>query len=68
MFHPSRSMLTRITVPALVLACGPLLLASPETDRKDADTKRTVSRTPDGHPDLEGMWTIRPDAIRASRR
>ena len=56
-FTPSRLTLTRIAVPALVLACGPLLLGSPQSDRKAADTKWTVSRTPDGHPDLQGMWT-----------
>ena len=57
MVHPSRSTLTRVTVPALVLACGALLLGSPQSDRTPADTKRTGSRTTDGHPDFEGMWT-----------
>ena len=50
-------MLTRIIVAALVLAGGPLLLGSPQSDRNAADKKWTVSRTPDGHPDLDGMWT-----------
>ena len=57
MFHASRSTLTRLTVPALVLAGGPLLLGSAQSDRKAAGTRWTVSRTPDGHPDLQGMWT-----------
>src|SRR5436305_1570318 len=52
----TRSTLTRFIVPALVLACGPLLLGVPQSDRK-ADTTGAVSRTPDGHPDLSGMWT-----------
>ena len=42
---------------AAVLACGTLLLASPQSDRKVADKTWTVSRTPDGQPDLQGMWT-----------
>jgi hypothetical protein len=49
--------MTRVIVPALVLACGPLLLGAPQSDRKTAETKWTLSRTPDGHPDLEGIWT-----------
>ena len=47
MIYLSRSTWVRITVPALVLACAPLLLGAAQS----------VSRTPDGHPDLSGMWT-----------
>ena len=43
-----RSTLARITVPALVLTCAPLLLGAAQS---------AVSRTPDGPPDLSGMWT-----------
>jgi len=57
MVHPSRSTWKRVAVPSLVLAYGALLLGSPQSDRKPADANRTVNRTPDGHPDLEGMWT-----------
>src|SRR3954465_13891328 len=57
MFHQGRSSLARIIVAALVLACGPLLRGSPQSDRNAADARWTVGRTPDGHPDLEGMWT-----------
>ena len=57
MLPASRSTLTRIAVPALVVACGPLLLGSAQSDRKAANTPWTVSRTADGHPELEGMWT-----------
>src|SRR3954468_10158558 len=46
--HPSRLSLTRITVPVLVLACAPLLLG---------ESQPAGNRTPDGHPDLSGMWT-----------
>ena len=53
----STSMPTRIAVLALVLACGSLLVGSPQSDRTAAATKWTVSRTPDGHPDMQGMWT-----------
>ena len=55
MFQPGR--LTRIAVPAAVLASGTLLLASPQSNRKVAGSSWTVSRTPDGRPDLQGMWT-----------
>jgi hypothetical protein len=41
---------------AVVLACGSLLLAAPQSDRKGSG-KWTVGRTPDGQPDLQGMWT-----------
>ena len=57
MFQPSRSTLTRITVAALMLACGQLLLGSPQPDRQAVDSKWAASRTPDGPPDLQGMWT-----------
>jgi hypothetical protein len=57
MCHRSRSPLTRVAVPALVLVCGPLLVGSAQSNRRAADTTSTVSRTPDGHPDLAGMWT-----------
>ena len=57
MCHRSRTPLTRVAVPALVLACGPLLAGSAQSNRRAADTTWTVSRTPDGQPDLAGMWT-----------
>jgi hypothetical protein len=63
-----------VVAPAVVLACGSLLLASPQSDRK-ADVKPwSVSRTPDGQPDLQGVWTnydqtpferLRPEEIPA---
>src|SRR5438552_2357268 len=57
MLEPWRRSLTRLATSALVLACGTLLLASPQTDRKVAGKTWTVSRTPDGQPDLQGMWS-----------
>jgi hypothetical protein len=42
---------------AAVLACAPLLLGSAQSDRKAAGKSWAVSRTPDGRPDLQGMWT-----------
>src|SRR5438552_1510648 len=57
MFHPIRRSLTRIATPAVVLVSGALLLASPQSDRKAAGKTWTVSRTPDGQPDLQGMWS-----------
>jgi len=50
-------MLRRIVVPAIVLTCSSLLLASPQSDSKAAGKPWTVSRTPDGQPDLQGVWT-----------
>jgi hypothetical protein len=40
-----------------VLAGGTLLRGSPQSDQKKANNKWTVGRTPDGQPDLQGMWT-----------
>jgi hypothetical protein len=42
---------------AVALASAPLLLASAQSDRTAMKTGWTVSRTADGHPDLQGMWT-----------
>ena len=42
---------------AAVLAWGTLLVGAPQSDRTSAAKGWTVSRTPDGHPDLQGMWT-----------
>ena len=57
MFQPRRPSLPRFAAAAAVLACGTVLLASPQSDRRAADKKWTVGRTPDGQPDLQGMWT-----------
>ena len=42
---------------AAVLACGPLLVGLAQSNPKSPDSKWTVGRTPDGQPDLQGMWT-----------
>lgn len=42
---------------AIFLACGSLLLAASQSDRKDTAKPWTVGRTPDGQPDIQGMWT-----------
>jgi hypothetical protein len=57
MFQPGQRPLGRIAVAATVLACGTLLHGSPQSDRNVAGGKWTVGRTPDGQPDLQGMWT-----------
>ena len=44
-------------IATLLLAASSLLLAASPSDRTPADTPWTVSRTPDGQPDLQGMWT-----------
>ena len=50
-----RSQSLRRVSAAVVLASAPLLVGSAPSDRTAATW--TVSRAPDGHPDLEGMWT-----------
>jgi hypothetical protein len=42
---------------AAVLGSGMLLRGSPQADRRVAEKKWTVGRTPNGQPDLQGMWT-----------
>ena len=44
-------------IAVIVLAWPVLPLASPQADRNTGGGRWTVSRTPDGQPDLEGMWT-----------
>lgn len=46
--------LPHLTVAALALFCWPMLLGSAQSDPK---ARWIVTRTPDGHPDLHGMWT-----------
>src|SRR5258705_12245802 len=57
MFQLGRASLTHFAAPAAVLACAALLPGFAQSDRKVAAGNWTVSRTPDGRPDLEGMWT-----------
>jgi hypothetical protein len=52
-----RRSLPYVAAAAIALACGPLLLGSSQSTAKAASARWSVSRTPDGHPDLEGMWT-----------
>lgn len=52
-----RRLRSRIAAPVLVLTWGSQLLASPQSDRSSAAKTWTVGRTPDGQPDLQGMWT-----------
>jgi len=42
---------------AIALAAAPLLVVSAQSERPAMKTGWTVSRTADGHPDLQGMWT-----------
>src|SRR6476659_9547615 len=60
MFQSKRRFLTRIAATAAVLACGPLLRGLAQSNRTapdKSDKKWTLGRTPDGQPDLQGMWT-----------
>jgi hypothetical protein len=52
-----RRSLTHAAAPAAVLAFAPLLFGAVQSDRKVASENSTVSRTADGRPDLQGMWT-----------
>jgi hypothetical protein len=49
--------LARLAASAVVLGCGAVLLASPQSDGKPSSKPWTVGRTPDGQPDLQGVWT-----------
>jgi hypothetical protein len=57
MVQPDRRSLTLLAAPAAALVCGALLLGAVQSDRRVADKRWTVTRTPDGQPDLQGMWT-----------
>jgi hypothetical protein len=60
---PRHRGLVPIAAAAAVLLSGALLRAAPQSDRKapekktNATAKWTVGRTPDGQPDLQGMWS-----------
>jgi hypothetical protein len=54
--HRRRPVLTRVAA-AVACACAPLLVASAHPDRAPVRAGWTAPRTPDGHPDLQGMWT-----------
>ena len=41
----------------LVLIGGPALLAGTSLVGQATKTKGAIPRTPDGHPDLQGVWT-----------
>ena len=56
-FQRRRRSLTSIAGATVLVACGPLLVGSSQADRTAVNTSWTLSRTPDGHPDLQGMWT-----------
>ena len=58
MTQPVRRLWPRIAATATgVAVCGTLLGGAPQSDRQVAGKPWTVSRTPDGQPDLQGMWT-----------
>jgi hypothetical protein len=52
-----RRLPTRVAAAAALLACAPLQPGSAQSDRTLARPTATLSRTPDGRPDLQGMWT-----------
>ena len=52
-----RRSLPYIAAAAIAIGGGPLLLGSSQSDRMAGKPGWTVARTPDGHPNLEGMWT-----------
>ena len=54
---PRRRSVTYTAAIALALACGTLLQGSPQSGDKTTDKKWVAGRTPDGQPDLQGVWT-----------
>jgi len=54
--HRRRSSAGAVTV-AVLIACGSLPGAAPQSSTRSAAKAWTVGRTPDGQPDLQGMWT-----------
>src|SRR5436309_6670906 len=52
-----RQSVARTAIAVVLLACGSLVVAAPQGDRKVAGKTWTIGRTPDGQPDLQGMWT-----------
>jgi hypothetical protein len=52
-----RRSLAPIIVTAAALVGGTLLRGSPQAGSNVARKRWTVGRTPDGQPDLQGMWT-----------
>src|SRR3954466_13430106 len=57
MFQPMRRSLTRIAALTAVIAGGTPLPGTAQSNQPAPAGKWTVSRTPDGQPDLQGMWT-----------
>ena len=57
MLQFSRRVVMPMAVPAVLLACTALVLGSSQSNRRAEDGKWIVSRTPAGHPDLQGVWT-----------
>jgi hypothetical protein len=53
----SRGSASQFAAAAAVLACGPLLVGLAQSNPKGPDRKWSVSRTPAGRPDLQGVWT-----------
>jgi hypothetical protein len=52
-----RRSLARIAFTVAVCAFGTILQGSPQSERKAAAKHWTLGRTPDGQPDLQGVWT-----------
>src|SRR5690349_16446893 len=50
-------LLLRVAMPLLLVAWTGLVLAAPQSPARESTPRWTVGRTPDGHPDLQGMWT-----------
>jgi hypothetical protein len=70
MHHAATRLLARAVTPGILLVSVPLLMAAAQGPR--GASRWSVGRTPDGQPDLQGMWTdydptpfeqLRPDEI-----
>jgi len=57
MFQPRRRSLTRTAALTAMVVCGTALPGAAQSDQKTPGRAWQVGRTPDGRPDLQGMWT-----------
>jgi hypothetical protein len=57
MLHGSRGSTVLLVIPAMLLAATALVPGFSPSDRQAASGAWAVGRTPDGQPDLQGVWS-----------